>query len=486
MPIRTEISVASSHGSAPSSRCASVAAAAAAIALENTENVLSPSPLCLRSTPPCASTADAMSASWRASAESIGTGARSQSAVESTTSVSRKLSTPVGSGRPSAGSVVIEETYWTYRSRLDRGTESSCPQLTSQRSRAYGTAPTPKRIASPSTTSNVRRLTSSQGCSQGGTWALTCRTPTFAAWLEEQPPLPEWADRGRLSRGSAFFAEWGLQLGLGLFLSSLPLAYAAHDGVQVLALTAQLETDAKRRILESAQFVLDVTAPGALEPGRPGYETARLVRLMHAGVRHLIRTDPRVVRTSDASVWPRWDETWGEPINQEHLLGALISYSSSLLHVLDRLRIDYDDTAASDYCHLWNVVGWLLGIAPDLLPLERRRDGRDRAADHQAQPEEERGGHEDDGRAHRSGRIVHRHQADEGVAASTSRLFIGDETADLLDMPRADWTRYLVGSMRDIQQPVIVAGRARQGHAPVVARVSTPDVVGFRRSRAPR
>ena len=100
-----------------------------------------------------------------------------------------------------------------------------------------------------------------------------------------------------------------VELGLGLFLSSLPLAYAAHDGVQVLALTAQLETDTKRRILESAQFVLDVTAPGALEPGRPGYETVRLVRLMHAGVRHLIRTDPRVVRTSDrvgvASMGPR-------------------------------------------------------------------------------------------------------------------------------------------------------------------------------------
>ena len=48
---------------------------------------------------------------------------------------------------------------------------------------------------------------------------------------------------------------------------------------------------------------------------------------MHTGVRHLIRTDPRVVRTSDPSVWPRWDEDWGEPINQEHLLGAMISYS---------------------------------------------------------------------------------------------------------------------------------------------------------------
>ena len=120
-----------------------------------------------------------------------------------------------------------------------------------------------------------------------------------------------WADPDRMDRGSAFFAEWGVELGLGLFLLSLPLAYAAHDGVQVLALTSQLETNTKRRVLESAQFVLDVTAPGGLLPGLPSYETVRLVRLMHAGIRHLILTDPRVERTSDESVWPRWDEAWG-------------------------------------------------------------------------------------------------------------------------------------------------------------------------------
>ena len=238
--------------------------------------------------------------------------------------------------------------------------------------------------------------------------------PHVAAWLKEQPPLPDWVDRGRLSRGSGFFAEWGVELGLGLFLSSLPLAYAAHDGVQVLALTAQLETDTKRRILESAQFVLDVTAPGALEPGRPGYETARLVRLMHAGVRHLIRNDPRVARTSDPSVWPRWDESWGEPINQEHLLGAMISYSSSLLHVLDRLRIDYDAQRGE---RLLPPVE-RRGLAPrdrTRPPAPRAgRDGRDRGAHHQAQPEAERGGHEDDGRADRLGGVVHRHQAAAG------------------------------------------------------------------------
>jgi len=276
--------------------------------------------------------------------------------------------------------------------------------------------------------------------------------PYVAAWLEEQPPLPAWADVDRLERGSAFFAQWGLQLGLGLFLSSLPLAYAAHDGVQVLALTARLETDTRRRVLESAQFVLDVTAPGALEPGRHGYETARLVRLMHAGVRHLVLSDPRVVHTSDPSVWPRWDPAWGQPINQQHLLGALISYSSSLLHVLDRLHISYDAQDASDYCHLWNVVGCLLGITPELLPID--------VAELDELEVLIRGRNEkwSQAGAAMTGALIDLVRSFivirplRGVAASTTRLFIGDSTADLLEVPKADWTRYLLGGMRELNE----------------------------------
>ncbi len=274
--------------------------------------------------------------------------------------------------------------------------------------------------------------------------------PHVAAWLNEQPPLPAWADRDRMERGSAFFAEWGLELGLGLFLSSLPLAYAAHDGVQVLALTAQLETDTKRRILESAQFVLDVTAPGALEPGKQGYDTVRLVRLMHAGVRHLILTDPRVARTSDESVWPRWDDAWGQPINQEHLLGAMISYSSSLLHVLDRLRVGYDAQGASDYCHLWNVVGWLLGIGPELLPLERPELDELETLIRERNEKASQAGTAMTGALIDLVRSFILVPPLKGVAVSTTRLFIGDDTAELLEMPKADWTRYLVGGMRDL------------------------------------
>ena len=285
--------------------------------------------------------------------------------------------------------------------------------------------------------------------------------PHVAEWIEDRPALPAWADPDRMDRGTAFFAEWGVELGLGLFLSSLPLAYAAHDGVQVLALTSQLETNTKRRVLESAQFVLDVTTPGGLFPGNEPYDTVRLVRLMHAGVRNLVLTDPRIEHTSDESVWPRWDDAWGAPINQEHLLGAMISYSSSLLHVLDRLHVDYDATGASDYCHLWNVVGWLLGIDPAVLPLERAEMDDLELLIRERNERWSQAGTDMTKALLELVRSFIRIPPLRGLAVSTTRLFIGDDTAKLLEVPPADWTGRLVGGMRTMSGRCVVARRTR-------------------------
>lgn len=266
-----------------------------------------------------------------------------------------------------------------------------------------------------------------------------------ADWLDRRPELPDFADSARLDNGVQFFAQWGIELGIGLFLSSLPLAYASHDGAQVLGLTARLETDARRRVLESAQFLLDVTAPAALEPGAQGYNTARRVRLMHAGVRHMILSpNGKVIQTTDPNVTPRWDPGWGNPINQQHLLGAMLSFSSSLLHVLDTLGVAYDQQGAEDYCHLWNVVGGLLGIDPDLLPLGRAEMD---VLEKMIRADNER---ESDAGVLLTSALMDLVNSFNptglfrGLPPALMRRFIGDKTADLLGVPQTKWSRALV------------------------------------------
>ena len=96
MAIRTRRSITSGHASDSSARCRANAAAAASLARVKAPKALSPSPLCLTSVPPCAATTSATIRSWRARARSISRVWASQSRVEPSTSVSMKVTVPLG------------------------------------------------------------------------------------------------------------------------------------------------------------------------------------------------------------------------------------------------------------------------------------------------------------------------------------------------------------------------------------------------------
>jgi hypothetical protein len=197
------------------------------------------------------------------------------------------------------------------------------------------------------------------------------RSDAVAAFLDDRPPLPDWADPALVRRGELVFSQFAPEILTSLLFASLPEAYAAAKGVQVLRLTARLATDTKRRLVETTQMVVDVMAPGGLAVGGTGYQDARRVRLMHAGVRYLILNDPLVIRTCAADErGPHWCADWGQPINQEDLLGTLMTFTRVIFQALARLGIDLGEDDARAYLHSWNVVGHLLGIRPDLLPID--------------------------------------------------------------------------------------------------------------------
>ena len=199
----------------------------------------------------------------------------------------------------------------------------------------------------------------------------------LGSWMFGGPPLPDWADEAKLRAGQEFFECWTLPICTALFCASLPTGYAGAKGVQVLGLTSDLASgDMGRRVAETAQMLVDIMDPGprspaTLEPGGQGHLTVRGVRLLHAVVRDAILTSPQVTHTCDESVPTRWCSDWGHPINQEDLLGTLLTFTVSVLDALDRLGIPYDPAGAEGYVHVWCVVGAQLGIDPTLLPADR-------------------------------------------------------------------------------------------------------------------
>jgi len=179
-------------------------------------------------------------------------------------------------------------------------------------------------------------------------------------YLAATPPvLPAWADPAKIERGQKLFEALGLQISLCLFCASLPSAYAAAKGVKVLARTAQLETNTRRRIMETGQFLMNVLAVGSFEPQGKGFRTIEHVRLMHAAVR-------KMIEGRNAQRPGFWDPNWGIPINQEDLVGTMLSFSCVPVESLPRLGVDVSTDDKEAYLHLWNVIAHLLGVDDDL------------------------------------------------------------------------------------------------------------------------
>ena len=267
--------------------------------------------------------------------------------------------------------------------------------------------------------------------------------PALRAFLDQEPDPPAWVDPALVAAGQECFARWGSHVFTALYAAALPSAYACWRGVQVLGLTARLETDTKRRLNETAQFHLDVMDRGGLDPGGRGYADVRHVRLMHAAVRWLIQNDPRV----------RWDSAWDRPINQEDLLETLLTFTEIVFEVFDRTGIVYTEDDANAYLHTWSLIGHTLGIRDDLLPLTRAQTSVLMPIVRRRQF-----GASDSGTMLMAALLE---QGDRlappglrGLPAATVRFYVGDATADLLQVPKADWTRYLFGPLADLSRRV--------------------------------
>ncbi|MGI4022278.1 MAG: oxygenase MpaB family protein [Janthinobacterium lividum] len=168
--------------------------------------------------------------------------------------------------------------------------------------------------------------------------------------------LPNWANQKLMAQGTAFFAVHATAIMNLLGLLSLPYCYAAADGARVLDLSARIKNTPEHRLNETADFVWEVMAPDAFKPEGKGFASILKVRLLHAAIRfYALKSD-------------KWKADWGLPVNQEDMCGTNLSFSLVVIRGLRKfgLAISYNEQQA--FMHLWNVIGFLLGLDERLLP----------------------------------------------------------------------------------------------------------------------
>lgn len=176
--------------------------------------------------------------------------------------------------------------------------------------------------------------------------------------VAEDPPWLHWA---LVELGAKVFRRYGTHV--FSFAGAITLeGYGESSVAKPLALTgAYAGSSARRRFLETASFWIDVSEPGGMRPGAPGWIAAMRVRIMHVFVRDRLRGHPE------------WDlEAWGEPISQGDALLTLMGGSFAPGFAMQAMGYRPSLHEIEAMMHFWRYVGHLMGVRPRWFPADLR------------------------------------------------------------------------------------------------------------------
>lgn len=191
---------------------------------------------------------------------------------------------------------------------------------------------------------------------------VTDPPPALTAFFEHVDAVPYWLDRGKLAHAARATGRTGIwSMLVALPTLALNGGYLASRADKTLIGTGALSVRsmAPRRIAETTLWWTSVTGPGGLDRFGDGFRSLLRVRLMHALVR------------SGSSRRADWDhDAWDEPVNQTQLAGTLMLFSLANIVGCQALGLSFSARERRSVFHLWRYVGYLMGIHPDLLPVD--------------------------------------------------------------------------------------------------------------------
>lgn len=183
---------------------------------------------------------------------------------------------------------------------------------------------------------------------------------SLVALFAELDDVPDWVDLARIDRGSRHFARYTRQAGIVLGAASLVSGYANSAASRPLELTGRYVENAGMRTIEVGTWLLAVNQQGGLDRFAKGFELTVRVRIIHALVRHHLRSSPD------------WDSAaWGLPIPQSFLAYTLIEFCLIPLRGMREIGAPYLPHEVDTYYRMWRYVGHLLGVRADLLPVDQ-------------------------------------------------------------------------------------------------------------------
>jgi len=175
----------------------------------------------------------------------------------------------------------------------------------------------------------------------------------FDFYLEKSKEYSE----AELLPAQDFFEEKGdLYLAM-LGFYSLPYCYAFADGAQVLVRSNRILDQIGERLGETASFVLEIFRPGAFSIQDSAYLICAKVRLIHAFSRYFISQYAK-----------DWDLAYGQPVNQEDMLGTNLAFSHIVLRGFGKMGATPSEKEYESVLIYWKWIGELMGIDTQFWP----------------------------------------------------------------------------------------------------------------------
>lgn len=182
---------------------------------------------------------------------------------------------------------------------------------------------------------------------------------SLRALFAELDAVPDWVDLAAIDAASRHLARYTRQTGIVLGAASLVSGYANSAASRPLQLTGRYVENAGARTIEVASWLSEVMAEGGLGRWSRGFELTVRVRMIHALVRRAL------------SGSPRWDAgAWGVPISQPYLAYTLVEFCLIPLRGLRAIGAPLRPEEAEAGYARWRYLGHLLGVGPELLPVD--------------------------------------------------------------------------------------------------------------------
>ncbi len=279
------------------------------------------------------------------------------------------------------------------------------------------------------------------------------------AFFEEVSATPSWWDPEMAHHGCRAFHKHS-----ALFIQALFMATVKNASTLIAkAFHATGRVNSRfgpRRIRQNSRHFIEIMLPGALDGLSDGWRLSVRIRLVHAQIRHLVRTEGD------------WDEAaFGVPLSSAHMGLASANFSATILELVMKmgLRLNRDERAS--FMQIWRHASLLIGTPEELL--FEGDEARTRALSRVAHLCEPPPGEESLVIAHAlfdalpglAGKSASREVARMVAGAHrTVRAVMGDKIADQLRLPKMN----TVGFLTLLRSRYRLRGVARQ-LAPTVA-----------------